>query len=65
VNTHTLTRSLSQSFLDEMRGISDASGVDYKSVLRLNMFPELTKVAGTARCQRWRKLISRIFSIAI
>lgn len=28
-----------------MRGISDASGVDYKSVLRLNMFPELTKVA--------------------
>lgn len=34
-----------QEFFDELRGISDASGVDYQTLLRLNMFPELTKAS--------------------
>lgn len=32
-----------QEFYDELRGISDASGIDYQTLLRLNLYPELTK----------------------
>lgn len=35
----------SQAVLDEVRGLADASGVDYKQILRLNFFPELTKAS--------------------
>lgn len=34
-----------QEFYDELHGIADASGVQYETLLRLNMFPELTKAA--------------------
>lgn len=34
-----------QAFVDEMRGLSDASGLDFDLVYRLNMFPELTKAS--------------------
>lgn len=34
-----------QAFVDEMRGLADASGLDYDLVYRLNMFPELTKAS--------------------
>jgi isopenicillin-N N-acyltransferase like protein len=32
-----------QEFYDELRGISDGSGIDYQTLLRLNLYPELTK----------------------
>ena len=32
-------------YFDEMRGIADGSGVDYAMVIRLNLFPELTKAS--------------------
>lgn len=32
-------------YFDETRGIADASGVDYDTLLRLNMFAELTKAS--------------------
>ncbi|CAM9298062.1 unnamed protein product [Ectocarpus fasciculatus] len=32
-----------QEFYDELRGLSDASGIDYQVLLRLNLYPELTK----------------------
>lgn len=32
-------------FYDELHGIADASGVDYQTLLRLNMFPEITKAS--------------------
>ena len=34
-----------QEFFDELHGLADASGVDYQTLLRLNMFPELTKAS--------------------
>mmetsp|Transcript_23858 Transcript_23858/g.34996 ORF Transcript_23858/g.34996 Transcript_23858/m.34996 type:complete len:437 (+) Transcript_23858:63-1373(+) len=34
-----------QEFYDELHGIADASGVDYQTLLRLNMFPEITKAS--------------------
>lgn len=34
-----------QEFFDELQGLADASGVDYQTLLRLNMFPELTKAS--------------------
>ena len=34
-----------QSFFDEIRGIADGSGVDYQTLLRLNMIPEVTKAS--------------------
>lgn len=32
-----------QAYLDEMRGMADATGMDYDLLYRINMFPELTK----------------------
>jgi isopenicillin-N N-acyltransferase-like protein len=32
-----------QAYLDEMRGLSDATGLSYDLIYRLNMFPELSK----------------------
>lgn len=32
-----------QAFVDEIRGISDATGLSFDLLYRLNMFPELTK----------------------
>lgn len=32
-----------QAFFDEVRGISDATGISYDLLYRINMFPELTK----------------------
>ncbi len=34
-----------QRILDEVRGIADASGTDYQMLLRMNLFPELTKAS--------------------
>jgi hypothetical protein len=34
-----------QSYYDEIRGIADAAGMDYQTLLRLNMFPEITKAS--------------------
>jgi len=34
-----------QSYLDEVRGLSDGSGIDYDMLLRVNMLPELTKAS--------------------
>ena len=34
-----------QSYFDEMRGIADASGVEYDMVVRLNLFAEITKAS--------------------
>jgi len=34
-----------QAYLDEMRGLSDASGIPYDLIYRLNMFPELSKAS--------------------
>lgn len=33
----------SQAFYDEVRGLADATGIDYDLLWRLQMFPELTK----------------------
>lgn len=35
----------SQDIFDEIRGLADATGLSYDLVLRLNMFPELSKAA--------------------
>lgn len=35
----------SQAYYDEVRGIADASGVDFDTLYRINMFPELTKAS--------------------
>mmetsp|Transcript_4788 Transcript_4788/g.6599 ORF Transcript_4788/g.6599 Transcript_4788/m.6599 type:complete len:452 (+) Transcript_4788:41-1396(+) len=35
----------SQAYFDEVRGISEASGVDYDLLYRINMFPELIKAS--------------------
>ncbi|KAM9961271.1 hypothetical protein ACTFIR_004109 [Dictyostelium discoideum] len=34
-----------KSFFEEMQGIADGSGIEYKTILRLHMFPELIKAA--------------------
>jgi hypothetical protein len=34
-----------QIYYDELRGLADASGIDYQLLLRLNMFPEITKAS--------------------
>jgi isopenicillin-N N-acyltransferase-like protein len=34
-----------QHYLDEIRGIADGAGVDYQTLLRLNMIPEVTKAS--------------------
>jgi isopenicillin-N N-acyltransferase like protein len=34
-----------QAYFDEVRGLSDATGIDYDLLYRLQMFPELTKAA--------------------
>jgi len=36
-----------QRFFDELRGIADASGVDYTTLLKINLFPELTRAICT------------------
>jgi hypothetical protein len=42
--TYEVTRPYSPDyFYDEMRGLSDASGVPYEMVVRVHMLPELTK----------------------
>lgn len=35
----------SQAYFDEVKGISDATGVDYDTLYRINMFPELIKAS--------------------
>jgi isopenicillin-N N-acyltransferase like protein len=32
-----------QAYYDEIRGLADATGLDYNLLYRMNMFPELTK----------------------
>ena len=34
-----------QAYFDEIRGLSDASGVDYNLLMQLNLFPEITKAS--------------------
>jgi hypothetical protein len=34
-----------QAYFDEIRGIADGAGVDYQTLLRLNMIPEVTKAS--------------------
>jgi isopenicillin-N N-acyltransferase-like protein len=34
-----------QEYFDELHGIADASGVDYQTLLRLNLFAEITKAS--------------------
>lgn len=34
-----------QAYFDELKGIAEGSGVDYDMLLRINMFPELTKAS--------------------
>ena len=34
-----------QAYFDELQGLADGSGVDYDMLLRINMFPELTKAS--------------------
>jgi len=34
-----------QIYYDELKGLADASGMDYQMLLRLNMFPEITKAS--------------------
>lgn len=34
-----------QEFYDELQGCADGSGVDYQTLLRLNMFAEITKAS--------------------
>jgi hypothetical protein len=34
-----------QSYFDEMRGLADASGIDYQMIVRLNLFAEITKAS--------------------
>jgi len=42
--TYLMTESyIPQRFLDEMKGFSDGSGIDYMTIVRLHMFPELIK----------------------
>jgi len=44
--TYELTRSYTpQYFYDEIKGISDGSGVDYNTMLAIHMFPELIQAA--------------------
>ncbi|EFA74526.1 acid ceramidase-like protein [Heterostelium album PN500] len=44
--TAVLTKDFTpQHFFDEMQGLADGSGIPYKTVLRLHMFPELIKAA--------------------
>jgi len=44
--TWVFTRRYTPShFVDEIRGISDATGVEYNKLLWLHMFPELIKAA--------------------
>lgn len=43
--THEFTKKYTpQYFLDELEGLANGSGVDYKLLLRLHMLPELVKV---------------------
>lgn len=34
-----------QSYFDEVRGLADATGIDYDTILELNMIPEITKAS--------------------
>lgn len=44
--THEFTKKyIPQYFLDELKGISTGSGLDYKLLLRVHMLPELVKVS--------------------
>jgi len=44
--TYDFTRAYTpQRFFDEMQGIADGSGVDYMTIVRIHMFPELIKAA--------------------
>jgi len=44
--TYELTKDYTpQSFYDEMKGLADGSGIDYKTILQIHMFPELIKAA--------------------
>lgn len=44
--TYWLTEAyIEQRFLDEIKGISDASGVDYMKLVRIHMLPELIQAS--------------------
>ena len=44
--TYEFTKKyIPQYFLDELKGISNGSGLDYKLLLRVHMLPELVKVS--------------------
>jgi hypothetical protein len=56
--TYLLTRDYSPSyFFEEMRGLADASGVDYDLLLRVHMLPELVK-AGCSMLGAWGQATS-------
>ncbi len=47
--THVLTESYTPShFIEELHGVADGSGMDYKLLLRVHMLPELVKVGPQA-----------------
>ena len=51
--TYWLTEAyIEQRFLDEIRGISDASGVEYMELIRIHMLPELIQ-AGCSMFGAW------------
>jgi len=44
--TYVMTESYTpQYYFDEMKGISDASGIPYMDIVRINLFPELIKAS--------------------
>jgi len=43
INWEIAAPYLPQRYIDEMRGIADGSGVDYMTIRRANMLPELTQ----------------------
>jgi len=51
--TYAMTESyIPQYYFDEMKGISDASGIGYMDIVRMNLFPELVK-AGCSMVGAW------------
>lgn len=47
-----------QRYYDEVRGIADAAGIDYNTLYRINMFPELTK-ASCSFFGAWGKAVGK------
>lgn len=47
-----------QDYLDEMKGLADATGVPYDMIYRINMFPELTK-ASCSFFGAWGKAVGK------